>query len=81
MVALDPGTVVNPLTAEMQTESAVVFGLTAALYGARLATKPAIFGEKEPRSGELTWRAYRKAVTVGEATATKLADVDITPAS
>jgi isoquinoline 1-oxidoreductase beta subunit len=33
IVALDPGTVVNPLTAEMQTESAVVFGLTAALYG------------------------------------------------
>ncbi len=33
VVALDPGTVVNPLTAEMQTESAVVFGLTAALYG------------------------------------------------
>ena len=31
--ALDPGTVVNPLTVEMQTESAVVFGLTAALYG------------------------------------------------
>jgi isoquinoline 1-oxidoreductase subunit beta len=33
VVALDPGTVVNPLTAEMQTESAVVFGLTAAYYG------------------------------------------------
>jgi isoquinoline 1-oxidoreductase beta subunit len=33
VVALDPGTVVNPLTAEMQTESAVVFGLSAALYG------------------------------------------------
>jgi isoquinoline 1-oxidoreductase beta subunit len=33
VVALDPGTIVNPLTAEMQTESAVVFGLTAALYG------------------------------------------------
>ena len=33
VVALDPGTVVNPLTVEMQTESAVVFGLTAALYG------------------------------------------------
>jgi isoquinoline 1-oxidoreductase beta subunit len=33
VVALDPGTVVNPLTAEMQTESAVVFGLTAAFYG------------------------------------------------
>jgi isoquinoline 1-oxidoreductase beta subunit len=33
VVALDPGTVVNPLTAEMQTESAIVFGLTAALHG------------------------------------------------
>jgi isoquinoline 1-oxidoreductase subunit beta len=33
VVALDPGTVVNPLTIEMQTESAVVYGLTAALYG------------------------------------------------
>ena len=33
VVALDPGTVVNPLTVEMQTESGVVFGLTAALYG------------------------------------------------
>jgi isoquinoline 1-oxidoreductase beta subunit len=33
VVALDPGTVVNPLTVEMQTESAVAFGLTAALYG------------------------------------------------
>ncbi len=33
VVALDPGTIVNPLTAEMQSESAVVFGLTAALYG------------------------------------------------
>jgi isoquinoline 1-oxidoreductase beta subunit len=33
VIALDPGTIVNPLTAEMQTESAVVFGLTAALYG------------------------------------------------
>jgi hypothetical protein len=56
-------------------------GLTAALYGARLVSKPAIFGEKEPRSGELTWRAFRKAVTVGETTTTKLADVDITPAA
>lgn len=55
-------------------------GLTAALYGARLVSKPAVFGEKEPRSGELTWRAFRKAVTVGEVTTTKLADVDITPA-
>jgi isoquinoline 1-oxidoreductase beta subunit len=33
VVALDPGTVVNPLTIETQAESAVVFGLTAALYG------------------------------------------------
>jgi len=31
--AIDPGHVVNPLTAELQTESAVVYGLTAALYG------------------------------------------------
>jgi isoquinoline 1-oxidoreductase beta subunit len=31
--AIDPGHVVNPLTVEMQTESAVVFALTAALYG------------------------------------------------
>jgi len=31
--AVDPGHVVNPLTAEMQTESSVVYGLTAALYG------------------------------------------------
>jgi isoquinoline 1-oxidoreductase beta subunit len=31
--ALDPGHVVNPLTVEMQIESALVFGLTAALYG------------------------------------------------
>ena len=31
--ALDPGHVVNPLTAEMQTESSVVYALTAALYG------------------------------------------------
>ncbi|MGH6769348.1 MAG: molybdopterin cofactor-binding domain-containing protein [Xanthobacteraceae bacterium] len=33
VVALDPGTAVNPLTIETQTESAVVYGLTAALYG------------------------------------------------
>jgi isoquinoline 1-oxidoreductase beta subunit len=33
VMAVDPGTVVNPLTVEMQTEGAVVFGLTAALYG------------------------------------------------
>jgi isoquinoline 1-oxidoreductase subunit beta len=31
--ALDPGHVVNPLTTEMQIESGVAFGLTAALYG------------------------------------------------
>jgi isoquinoline 1-oxidoreductase subunit beta len=31
--AIDAGHVVNPLTIELQTESAVVFGLTAALYG------------------------------------------------
>jgi len=31
--AIDPGHVVNPLTVEMQVESAVVFALTATLYG------------------------------------------------
>jgi isoquinoline 1-oxidoreductase beta subunit len=31
--AIDAGHVVNPLTVELQTESAVVFGLSAALYG------------------------------------------------
>jgi len=31
--AIDCGHVVNPLTIELQTQSAVVFGLTAALYG------------------------------------------------
>ncbi|HEY7663370.1 MAG TPA: molybdopterin cofactor-binding domain-containing protein [Xanthobacteraceae bacterium] len=31
--AMDAGHVVNPLSIEMQTESAVVYGLTAALYG------------------------------------------------
>ncbi len=31
--AIDAGHVVNPLTVEMQTESAIVFALTAALYG------------------------------------------------
>ncbi|MFP6805658.1 MAG: molybdopterin cofactor-binding domain-containing protein [Pseudomonadales bacterium] len=30
---VDCGNLVNPLTAEMQVESAIVFGLTAALYG------------------------------------------------
>ena len=33
VVAIAPGNVVNPLTVELQTQSAVVFGLTAALYG------------------------------------------------
>ena len=31
--AIDVGHVVNPLTVELQTESAVVYALTAALYG------------------------------------------------
>jgi isoquinoline 1-oxidoreductase subunit beta len=31
--AIDPGHVVNPLTVELQTESAVVYGLAAVLYG------------------------------------------------
>jgi isoquinoline 1-oxidoreductase beta subunit len=31
--AVDPGHVVNPLTAAMQTEGSVVYGLTAALFG------------------------------------------------
>ncbi len=31
--AIDPGHVVNPLTVEMQAESSIVYGLTAALYG------------------------------------------------
>jgi isoquinoline 1-oxidoreductase subunit beta len=33
VVALDPGTVVNPMNVEAQVQSGVVFGLTAALYG------------------------------------------------
>ena len=33
MVALDLGHVVNPMSVEQQVESAVVYGLTAALYG------------------------------------------------
>jgi isoquinoline 1-oxidoreductase subunit beta len=33
VLALDPGIVVNPLSIEMQVQSGVVFGLTAALYG------------------------------------------------
>jgi isoquinoline 1-oxidoreductase beta subunit len=31
--ALDPGHVVNPLSVEMQTEGAIIYALTAALYG------------------------------------------------
>jgi isoquinoline 1-oxidoreductase beta subunit len=31
--AIDPGHVVNPLTVELQTESAIVYGLAAVLYG------------------------------------------------
>jgi len=31
--AIDPGHAVNPLTIELQTESAIVYGLAAALYG------------------------------------------------
>jgi CO/xanthine dehydrogenase Mo-binding subunit len=31
--AIDPGHVVNPLSIEMQTEGAIVYALTAALYG------------------------------------------------
>jgi hypothetical protein len=48
-------------------------GLTAALYGARLVTKPQVYSENEPRAGELTWRAYH--------TASGLCSVDITPAA
>jgi isoquinoline 1-oxidoreductase beta subunit len=33
VLAIDPGTVINPMTVEEQVESGVVFGLTAALYG------------------------------------------------
>jgi isoquinoline 1-oxidoreductase beta subunit len=33
VVALDPGTVVNPLSVKAQVQSGVVFGLTATLYG------------------------------------------------
>lgn len=33
VVAVDPGTVVNPMSVEMQVQSAVVYGLTATLYG------------------------------------------------
>jgi hypothetical protein len=47
-------------------------GLTAVLYGARLVSKPQVYGEKEPRAGQLTWRAFPVAGTH--------AAVDITPA-
>jgi isoquinoline 1-oxidoreductase beta subunit len=33
VVALDPGTIVNPMSVEMQIESSVAYGLTAALHG------------------------------------------------
>src|SRR5262245_3488531 len=33
VVAIDPGTIVNPMSVEMQIEGSVVYGLTAALYG------------------------------------------------
>jgi isoquinoline 1-oxidoreductase beta subunit len=33
VVALDPGTIVNPLSVETQVQSAVVYGLTGTLYG------------------------------------------------
>src|SRR5262249_52401220 len=33
VVAIDPGHVVNPLSVEMQVQGAVVYALTAALYG------------------------------------------------
>jgi len=33
VAAIDPGWVVNPATMALQTESAIVYGLTAALYG------------------------------------------------
>src|SRR5262249_27600790 len=33
VLAVDPGTIVNPMSVEMQVESAVVYGLSAALYG------------------------------------------------
>jgi hypothetical protein len=49
-------------------------GLTAKLYGARLASKPAVYGAG-PRAGELTWRAYITPVEVGGVTSPRLADV------
>jgi isoquinoline 1-oxidoreductase subunit beta len=33
VTAIDPGYVVNPLTVDLQTESSIVFGLTAAFHG------------------------------------------------
>ena len=33
IVAIDAGHIVNPLSVEMQIESAIVYGLTAALFG------------------------------------------------
>lgn len=40
-------------------------GLTAILNGARLSSKPMVYGEKEPRAGELTWKAYPVAGSLG----------------
>jgi len=48
-------------------------GLTAVLYGARLVSRPMVYGDAEPRAGELTWRAHYGA--------SGLAAVDITPAA
>jgi isoquinoline 1-oxidoreductase subunit beta len=49
--AIDAGHVVNPLTVEMQTESAVVYGLTAALYGE--------IGIKDGRVEQSSFHDYR----------------------
>ena len=40
-------------------------GLSATLLGARLASKPMVYGENEPRAGELTWRAYPVGGSLG----------------
>lgn len=48
-------------------------GLTASLYGARLAKRTAIYGENQPRADDLIWKAYPIA---GQ---TYIADVDMTP--
>ena len=40
-------------------------GITAVLNGARLTAKPMVYGGKEPRAGELTWRAYPVGGTLG----------------